>query len=226
MIKVGDTLPAGTLMEFIEVEGNGCSIGPNPVPVAKAAAGKTVALFALPGAFTPTCSAKHVPGYLEKFSELKAAGVDVLFDDRKERPGVMFADMELLGVPHAIVIGDRGLDNGVVEITAKISVRMTEWVKGADGEFTPETKLVDTTVGRALLSEILPKGLPFSNINKALKKKEISRLINVSFRNCFDIIATLLQCSLLPTVHLSNPHHVVSMYKLYVILDALVNINI
>ena len=46
------------------------------------------------------------------------------------------------------------------------------------------TKLVDTTVGRALLSEILPKGLPFSNINKALKKKEISRLINTSFRKC------------------------------------------
>jgi peroxiredoxin len=52
-------------MEYSEVEGNGCSIGPNPVPdVTKASAGKTVALFALPGAFTPTCSAKHVPGYL------------------------------------------------------------------------------------------------------------------------------------------------------------------
>ncbi|SIQ35883.1 prolyl-tRNA synthetase [Aeromonas sp. RU39B] len=49
------------------------------------------------------------------YSELKAAKVDVLFDDRKERPGVMFADMELIGVPHAIVIGERGLDNGVVE---------------------------------------------------------------------------------------------------------------
>jgi peroxiredoxin len=49
------------------------------VPVAKAAAGKTVALFALPGAFTPTCSAKHVPGYLEKFSELTAAGVDEIW---------------------------------------------------------------------------------------------------------------------------------------------------
>jgi DNA-directed RNA polymerase subunit beta' len=48
----------------------------------------------------------------------------------------------------------------------------------------PGTKLVETTVGRALLSEILPKGLPFSNINKALKKKEISKLINVSFRRC------------------------------------------
>ena len=79
MIKVGATLPAATLMEYSEVEGNGCSLGPNAVDVAKATAGKTIALFALPGAFTPTCSAKHVPSYLEKFSELKAAGVDEIW---------------------------------------------------------------------------------------------------------------------------------------------------
>jgi peroxiredoxin len=79
MIKVGDALPAATLMEFVEVEGNGCSMGPNPVDTAKASAGKTIALFALPGAFTPTCSAKHVPGYVEKFDALKAAGVDEIW---------------------------------------------------------------------------------------------------------------------------------------------------
>jgi glutaredoxin/glutathione-dependent peroxiredoxin len=79
MIKVGDALPAATLMEYVEVEGNGCSIGPNPVDVAKASAGKTIALFGLPGAYTPTCSAKHVPGYVEKFNELKAAGVDEIW---------------------------------------------------------------------------------------------------------------------------------------------------
>jgi peroxiredoxin len=79
MIKVGDTLPATTLMEFSEVEGNGCSIGPNPVDVAKAAAGKTIALFALPGAYTPTCSAKHVPSYINNFDELKSAGVDEIW---------------------------------------------------------------------------------------------------------------------------------------------------
>ena len=79
MIKVGDSLPDVTLQEYSEVEGNGCSIGPNPVNVSKAAAGKTIALFALPGAFTPTCSAKHVPGYLEKASDLKAAGVDEIW---------------------------------------------------------------------------------------------------------------------------------------------------
>ena len=79
MIKVGDTLPASTLMEYSEVEGEGCSIGPNPVPVDKATAGKTIALFALPGAFTPTCSAKHVPGYVESAEAFKTAGVDEIW---------------------------------------------------------------------------------------------------------------------------------------------------
>ncbi|MCZ2292641.1 MAG: DNA-directed RNA polymerase subunit beta', partial [Burkholderiales bacterium] len=90
--------------------------------------------------------------------------------------GMVFADLAEL---------QRALDNGAVELTAKVSVRLTEWTKDKEsGEFTPETRLVDTTVGRALLSEILPKGLPFSLLNKALKKKEISRLINASFRRC------------------------------------------
>ncbi len=79
MIKVGDTLPSTTLMEYSEVEGEGCSIGPNPVDVAKAVSGKTIALFALPGAFTPTCSAKHVPGYVELADDFKAAGVDEIW---------------------------------------------------------------------------------------------------------------------------------------------------
>ncbi len=79
MLKVGDKLPAATLMEFLEVEGNGCSIGPNPVDVSKATAGKTVAVFALPGAYTPTCSAKHVPSYIQHFNDLKAAGVDEIW---------------------------------------------------------------------------------------------------------------------------------------------------
>ena len=79
MIQVGDTLPAITLMEYSEVEGNGCSIGPNPVDVQKASAGKTIAVFALPGAFTPTCSAKHVPGFVEHAADFKAAGVDEIW---------------------------------------------------------------------------------------------------------------------------------------------------
>jgi glutaredoxin/glutathione-dependent peroxiredoxin len=79
MIKVGDALPAVTLQEYSEVEGNGCSIGPNPVNVAEASKGKTIALFALPGAFTPTCSAKHVPGFVERADELRKSGVDEIW---------------------------------------------------------------------------------------------------------------------------------------------------
>jgi glutaredoxin/glutathione-dependent peroxiredoxin len=79
MIKVGDALPDVTLREYSEVEGNGCSIGPNPVKTGAAAAGKTIALFALPGAFTPTCSAQHVPGFVKQADELKKAGVDEIW---------------------------------------------------------------------------------------------------------------------------------------------------
>jgi peroxiredoxin len=79
MLKVGDKLPAGTLMEFVEVEGNGCSLGPNAFDVEKATAGKKIAIFALPGAFTPTCSAQHVPGYVQQAEALAAAGVDEIW---------------------------------------------------------------------------------------------------------------------------------------------------
>ncbi len=79
MLKIGDKLPAGSLSEFIEVEGNGCSLGPNSFDLEKATAGKKIAVFALPGAYTPTCSAKHVPGYVEKAEALKAAGVDEIW---------------------------------------------------------------------------------------------------------------------------------------------------
>ena len=79
MLKIGDRLPAATLQEYIEVEGGGCTLGPNDFDVAKEAAGKTLAIFALPGAFTPTCSARHVPGFVARADELKAAGVDEIW---------------------------------------------------------------------------------------------------------------------------------------------------
>lgn len=79
MIKIGDKLPAASLQEFIEVEGGGCTLGPNTFDVQKETAGKTVAVFGLPGAFTPTCSAQHVPGYVQQADELKASGVDEIW---------------------------------------------------------------------------------------------------------------------------------------------------
>jgi DNA-directed RNA polymerase subunit beta' len=79
----------------------------------------------------------------------------------------------------------RAYDNRQVELGTKITVRLIEHVREAGSEeFVPQRRRVETTVGRALLSEILPKGLPFEYINKSLKKKEISKLINASFRRC------------------------------------------
>jgi glutaredoxin/glutathione-dependent peroxiredoxin len=75
-IKVGDRLPAGTLSEYIEVETAGCALGPNEFKVEDLTKGKKVVIFGLPGAFTPTCSAKHVPSYLANLDKLKAKGVD------------------------------------------------------------------------------------------------------------------------------------------------------
>ncbi|MGD2140347.1 MAG: peroxiredoxin [Burkholderiales bacterium] len=70
-IKVGDRFPGGKIWEFIEEETPGCALGPNEFDVEEQMKGKRIALFALPGAYTPTCSAKHLPGYVEKADELK-----------------------------------------------------------------------------------------------------------------------------------------------------------
>jgi len=75
-IKVGDHLPEATLTEFIETETAGCTLGPNSFKISDLVKGKKILMFALPGAFTPTCSAKHVPSYLEYFDAIKAKGVD------------------------------------------------------------------------------------------------------------------------------------------------------
>jgi DNA-directed RNA polymerase subunit beta' len=147
--------------------------------------------------------AVHVPLSVEAQMEartLMLASNNVLFPASGE-PSIVPSQDVVLGLYYAtreringkgegMVFADvaevlRALELGVVELTAKIAVRLTEWNKDKDtGEFVPSVRLHDTTVGRALLSEILPKGLPFSNLNKALKKKEISKLINASFRKC------------------------------------------
>ncbi|MDP1592982.1 MAG: DNA-directed RNA polymerase subunit beta' [Gallionella sp.] len=78
----------------------------------------------------------------------------------------------------------RAYESREVDLQAKVIVRLKEFQKNADGELVEKLVRHETTVGRALLSEVLPAGLPFGLINKALKKKEISRLINASFRQC------------------------------------------
>ncbi|MEN9419251.1 MAG: hypothetical protein RI988_2871 [Pseudomonadota bacterium] len=91
MIKVGDKLPACTIKEFVAVEGAGCAIGSNDFDVTAAAAGKTVAVFAVPGAFTPTCSAQHLPGFVEQAQALREAGVDEIWCLSVNDPFVMGA---------------------------------------------------------------------------------------------------------------------------------------
>ena len=94
--------------------------------------------------------------------------------------GMVFAD-----IPEVI----RAYEAGMVEVASRIAVRITEHEivnKAAEGDerFVAKTSVQHTSVGRAILSEILPKGMAFAEINKPLKKKEISRLINTSFRKC------------------------------------------
>src|SRR5690606_22064112 len=89
--------------------------------------------------------------------------------------GLFFADLAEV---------QRAYDSHEVELQTRITVRLPEYEKDADGKFQPVLRRFETTVGRALLSEILPHGLPYSSLNRALKKKEISRLINQSFRRC------------------------------------------
>jgi len=90
--------------------------------------------------------------------------------------GIMFSDVSE---------ANRAYDNKEVELATRVTVRITEYdVNKETGEKTSKRTRYETTVGRALLSEILPPGLPFSFIDRPLKKKEISRLINASFRRC------------------------------------------
>jgi len=147
--------------------------------------------------------AVHVPLSVEAQMEcrtLMLASNNVLFPSNGE-PSIVPSQDVVLGLYYTtrerinakgegLIFSDigevqRAFDAGEVELTARINVRLTEYTKDKHtGELLPSTKLWETTAGRALLSEILPKGLPFSNLNKALKKKEISKLINVSFRKC------------------------------------------
>jgi DNA-directed RNA polymerase subunit beta' len=147
--------------------------------------------------------AVHVPLSVEAQMEartLMLASNNVLFPSNGE-PSIVPSQDVVLGLYYTtrekingkgegLVFADlgevqRAFDAAEVEMHSRINVRLTEYAKDkATGELSPSTKLWETTAGRALLSEILPKGLPFAFINKPLKKKEISRLINASFRKC------------------------------------------
>jgi DNA-directed RNA polymerase subunit beta' len=147
--------------------------------------------------------AVHVPLSVEAQMEartLMLASNNVLFPASGE-PSIVPSQDVVLGLYYAtrdrinakgegLIFSDvdevqRAYDGGQLDLNARINVRLTEYTKSrASGEFEASTQVWETTTGRALLSEILPRGLSFANINKALKKKEISKLINAAFRKC------------------------------------------
>jgi glutaredoxin/glutathione-dependent peroxiredoxin len=126
-IKTGDRLPSGTLWEFIEEETPGCSVGPNSFAVEQLTKGKRIAVFGLPGAFTPTCSAKHLPGYVDLAEQFKAKGVDEVW---------------CVSVNDAFVMGAWGREQG-----AKGKVRM---MADGSGQFTKALGLEMDLMARGL----------------------------------------------------------------------------
>ena len=117
MIKIGDKLPESTLRETIEF-GEACPISPKPVRVSEASAGKRIVIFGLPGAYTATCSAKHLPGYVAQFDALKAKGVDEIWCVSVNDGYVMAA----WGKDHDAIGKVRMLGDGNAELTKALGL--------------------------------------------------------------------------------------------------------
>ena len=126
MIKIGDRLPSSHLTEFVPFEGEGCSIGPAVVKLPDALAGKTVAIVAVPGAFTPTCSEKHVPGFLDALPQLKAKGVDEVWCVAVNDAFVMGAWAKALGAEGKI----RFMGDGSADFAKAIGLTLDLTAKG------------------------------------------------------------------------------------------------
>ena len=126
MIAVGQKLPNATLYEFIDEATEGCALGPNAFEVEKLTDGKKIVIFALPGAFTPTCSAQHVPGYLAQYDALKAKGVDEIWCISVNDPFVMGAWGRDLKVGKKI----RMFGDGSAEFTKKLGMEFDLIARG------------------------------------------------------------------------------------------------
>ncbi len=145
-IAIGERLPDATLQEYIEIEGNGCSIGPNKFHVEEAVRGKKLAIFGLPGAFTPTCSAKHVPGYVEQYDALKAKGIDEVWCISVNDPFVMGAwgrDQHTAGKV-------RMMADGSAEFTKKAGLELDLTARGMGVRSQRYSMLVDDGVVKQL----------------------------------------------------------------------------
>jgi glutaredoxin/glutathione-dependent peroxiredoxin len=141
-IKPGDKLPDGELQEFIETETEGCTLGPNTFKVQDMAKGKKIVIFGLPGAFTPTCSAKHVPSYLQNYGALKAKGVDEIWCLSVNDPFVMGAwarDQKSVGKV-------RMLADGSAQYTKKLGLELDLTARGMGMRCQRFSMLIDNGV--------------------------------------------------------------------------------
>jgi glutaredoxin/glutathione-dependent peroxiredoxin len=119
MIAPGDSLPDATLTESLEF-GDACPLAPKPLSVAEQARSKRLVIFGLPGAFTPTCSAKHVPGYVEQLPALRAKGVDEVWCVAVNDGFVMAAWGKELGAIGKV----RMLGDGSAEFARKLGLNV------------------------------------------------------------------------------------------------------
>ncbi|OWT61920.1 peroxiredoxin [Candidimonas nitroreducens] len=149
-IKVGDHVPDATLAEFIETATEGCSVGPNSFKVADLVKGKTIALFAVPGAFTPTCSNQHLPGYVKLADEIKAKGVDEIW---------------CVAVNDAFVMGAWGRDQGAQGKVRMMADGSAEWTRqlGLELDLTARGLGVRSRRYSALLKDGVVKQLNLEN---------------------------------------------------------------
>jgi peroxiredoxin (alkyl hydroperoxide reductase subunit C) len=165
MIAVGQKLPNATLYEFLDEATEGCTIGPNAFEVEKLTAGKKIVIFALPGAFTPTCSAKHVPSYVEHYDAIKAKGVDEIWCISVNDPFVMGAWGRDQKVGHKI----RMLGDGSAEFTKKLGLELDLTARGLGIRSDRYAMIVENGVVKTLDREA-PGKFEVSDAASVLKK--------------------------------------------------------
>ncbi|MEN9379180.1 MAG: hypothetical protein RJB15_858 [Pseudomonadota bacterium] len=165
MIAVGQKLPNATLYEFFNEEAEGCALGPNAFEVEKIAAGKKIVIFGLPGAFTPTCSAKHVPGYVDNCDAIKAKGVDEIWCVSVNDPFVMGA----WGRDQKVGKKVRMLGDGSGEFTKKLGLELDLTARGLGVRSDRYAMIVEDGVVKSLDREA-PGKFEVSDAVSILKK--------------------------------------------------------